>query len=60
VGCYRLTFCGMETSPECSLVVNCISKEHVREVAARILERTTYLFVEVFDGPYLVYSLGRS
>jgi len=60
VGCYRLTFCGLETLPDRSLVVNSVSKEHARGVAARILERSTYLFVEVFDGPYLVYSLGRS
>ncbi len=60
MGCYRLTFCGLESSPDCSLVVGSTSKEQVREVAARILERSNYLFVEVFDGQYLVYSLGRS
>lgn len=60
MGCYRLTFCGLDALPERSLIVNCMSKEQVRDVAVRILERSTYLFVEVFDGPYLVYSLGRS
>jgi len=58
VGRYRLTF-WFESLPDCSVTVNCVSKEHVREVAARILERSGYVFVEVFDGSDLVYSIGR-
>jgi hypothetical protein len=56
---YRLLLFGDNSSSGLALNFSCISSDDATQIAAKVLQNTAGAFVELWEGDYLIRSLGK-